>query len=121
MKAPALLAAGQACKPVARQPRAALTRRKHAKAKGGMSRCARRMRRRTKKKAGRTAGQRVAAIVPALRPTAIRLTDRRERRASGPRGRGSHRIGAARLHRDPLSQQRRDGEGHARAHPRPLA
>lgn len=35
MKAPALLAAGQACKPVARQPRAALTRRKHAKAKGG--------------------------------------------------------------------------------------
>ena len=40
MKAPTLLAAGQACKPVARQPRAALTRRKHAKAKGGMSRCA---------------------------------------------------------------------------------
>ena len=34
MKAPTLLAAGQACKPVARQPRAALTRRKHAKAKG---------------------------------------------------------------------------------------
>ena len=89
----------------------------------GMSRCARQMRRRTKRKAnrkaGRTAGRSVAAIVPALRPTAIRQTDRRERRASGPRGRGRHRIGAARLHRDPLGQQRRDGESHARAHPRP--